>query len=408
MVVVRAALAALLSFSTIASTAPTSGPSVTSSQGTFLGSSLANTDSFKGIPFAQPPVGDLRFAPPVATTENLGVRDATQYGFSCPQSNLANGVLPGVIANALAQSTVDAITSLPILSAVAGTKCVPPVAHLASSTLAALVLTRRPSCSAAEDCLTLNVFRPAGVSSSAKLPVMVWFCTSFTLSRLKACRAATSWNDGRPEDLARALRSGEQDSTRADLLSPARRRRRFCLRRDLFVRREQPRATFGIDRKAHRLRHRQLVRPSSSFPTCCSSPTRPSRSRLNSFGFLPGKEAGDDPTVSINAGLLDQRLALEWVQGNIGAFGGDPSLVTIFGESAGAISVAFQLTAYGGDITSKTSGNPLFRAAIMESGSVRPPLSSSRSFPAVLLMPQPRSLFLSGPPRTGSGSLTSS
>ncbi|GAA5849915.1 hypothetical protein JCM9279_002462 [Rhodotorula babjevae] len=280
MVVVRTALAALLSFSTLASTAPTSGPSVTSTQGTFLGSSLANTESFKGIPFAQPPVGDLRFAPPVATTDNLGVRDATQYGFACPQSNFANGIFPGVIANAVAQSTLNAITSLPILSGVAGTN-------------------------AAEDCLTLNVFRPAGVSSSAKLPVMVWFYGGAFVFGASSSYDASSL-------VQRSVSIGKPT---------------------IFV-------TVNY--------------------------------RLNSFGFLPGQEAGADPTVSINAGLLDQRLALEWVQGSISAFGGDASKVTIFGESAGAISVAFQLTAYGGDITSKTSGNPLFRAAIMESGSPIP------------------------------------
>ncbi|KPV77126.1 uncharacterized protein RHOBADRAFT_48138 [Rhodotorula graminis WP1] len=280
MVVVRAGLAVLLSFSSLASTAPTSGPSVTSSQGTFLGSALLGVESYKGIPFAEPPVGDLRFAPPVATTANLGVRDATQYGFSCPQSNLASSVFPGPIANAVAQSTLDAITSLPILSAVAGT-------------------------TAAEDCLTLNVFRPAGVSSSAKLPVMVWFYGGAFVF------GATSMYD-----------AGGLVQRSVSIGKPT-----------IFV-------TVNY--------------------------------RLNSFGFLPGKEAGADPTVSINAGLLDQRLALEWVQGNVAAFGGDSQKVTIFGESAGAISVAFQLLAYGGDITSKTSGQPLFRAAIMESGSPIP------------------------------------
>lgn len=43
--------------------------------------------------------------------------------------------------------------------------------------------------------------------------------------------------------------------------------------------------------------------------------------RFNSFGFLPGKEVAADPTTSVNAGLLDQRLAMEWVADNIGAFG---------------------------------------------------------------------------------------
>ncbi|GAA6043733.1 hypothetical protein JCM8097_000499 [Rhodosporidiobolus ruineniae] len=105
--------------------------------------------------------------------------------------------------------------------------------------------------------------------------------------------------------------------------------------------------------------------------------------RLNSFGFLPGQEAADDSTVAPNAGLMDQRLALEWVQENIAAFGGDPTKVTIFGESAGAISVAFQLMAFDGNIKSSSSGGDLFRAAIMESGSpipVGPPSYGQDSF----------------------------
>lgn len=57
--------------------------------------------------------------------------------------------------------------------------------------------------------------------------------------------------------------------------------------------------------------------------------------RLNIFGFpgLPGMEQ--------NVGLLDQRLAIEWVHKNIAAFGGDPSRITIFGQSAGGKMSSF-------------------------------------------------------------------
>uniref|UniRef100_H3H9Q3 Carboxylic ester hydrolase n=1 Tax=Phytophthora ramorum TaxID=164328 RepID=H3H9Q3_PHYRM len=82
--------------------------------------------------------------------------------------------------------------------------------------------------------------------------------------------------------------------------------------------------------------------------------------RLQAFGFLWGtavKEAG----VS-NLGLKDQHLALHWVQENIAAFGGDTSKVTIWGESAGAMSVGYQLLAYDG------RDDGLYSAAIMESG----------------------------------------
>jgi carboxylesterase type B len=68
--------------------------------------------------------------------------------------------------------------------------------------------------------------------------------------------------------------------------------------------------------------------------------------RLSAFGFLTGKEAMEEGITNI--GFRDQRLALQWVQENIAAFGGSPEKVTIWGESAGAESVTAQMLAYNG------------------------------------------------------------
>ncbi|PVI01918.1 alpha/beta-hydrolase [Periconia macrospinosa] len=80
--------------------------------------------------------------------------------------------------------------------------------------------------------------------------------------------------------------------------------------------------------------------------------------RTNIFGFP------NSPVQNRNLGFLDQRLALSWVQNNIHAFGGSPSKVTIFGESAGSWSVDALLTSHA----PSTNTTPPFRAAIMESG----------------------------------------
>ncbi|XP_058482048.1 cAMP-regulated D2 protein isoform X2 [Solea solea] len=80
--------------------------------------------------------------------------------------------------------------------------------------------------------------------------------------------------------------------------------------------------------------------------------------RLGAFGFLV---SGKDPHTSAigNYGILDQQAAFLWVQRNIAMFGGDPSKVTIFGESAGAQSVSLHLM--------MQSSKPLFHQAVLQS-----------------------------------------
>ena len=68
--------------------------------------------------------------------------------------------------------------------------------------------------------------------------------------------------------------------------------------------------------------------------------------RLGAFGFLSSEDV--KKSGSLNAGLLDMNFALQWVQEHATAFGGDPSRVTIAGESAGAAAVLYQSMAYGG------------------------------------------------------------
>jgi para-nitrobenzyl esterase len=84
--------------------------------------------------------------------------------------------------------------------------------------------------------------------------------------------------------------------------------------------------------------------------------------RLGALGFLPLKAlCGERLPATGNEGLLDQIAALGWVRDEIGGFGGDPANVTVFGESAGAMSIATLLG------TPRARG--LFRRAILQSGS---------------------------------------
>lgn len=105
--------------------------------------------------------------------------------------------------------------------------------------------------------------------------------------------------------------------------------------------------------------------------------------RLSAYGFLAGSEVLEAGIA--NNGFRDQRLALQWINENIVSFGGDPTKVTIWGESSGAESVSAQVLAYNGELSARTifwdiylyglltsvctgRDDGLFRAAIAESG----------------------------------------
>lgn len=108
--------------------------------------------------------------------------------------------------------------------------------------------------------------------------------------------------------------------------------------------------------------------------------------RLNFFGFLSSAElvhdlSSDTSTTSKsvgNWGLLDQKIALEWVRNHIQAFGGNPQDVTVFGESAGAASIGYHI--------GTPTHHGLFHKAILQSGAAttmiagRPELEGQRYF----------------------------
>ncbi|THY69728.1 alpha/beta-hydrolase [Aureobasidium pullulans] len=251
------------------------GPSAVVKNGTVVGSILGNVDSFKGIPFALPPTGSLRLKPPQSITAAYpsGTFAATGVPKACPQFF----------------SQVD---SSDIPSDVLGELLMSPLLQVATNT--------------GEDCLTLNVQRPAGTTSSSKLPVVFWiFGGGFEVG-------STQMYDGTP------------------LVSES--------------------ATLG----------HPVIYVVVNY-------------RVGGFGWLAGKELQADG--STNLGLRDQRKGLEWVAENIAAFGGDPDKVTIWGESAGAISVYDQMIINGGDNT--YNGKALFRGAIMNSGSIVPAVEVS-------------------------------
>ncbi|TFK91448.1 carotenoid ester lipase precursor [Polyporus arcularius HHB13444] len=260
-------LAFLHSWLFLGSYAPTipthNSPHVELDHATLLGRANGSVESFLGIPYAQPPVGDLRFRLPRLIDSYHGTVNATAFGNQCIQQGAAtlSNVPPEIL---------EAV--MPFLGKFAPDPTVPQ----------------------SEDCLNLNIYRPANVSADAKLPVLFWiYGGGFAVGS-----NATPLHNG-TAIVQRSIEIG------------------------------QPVIYVAVNY------------------------------RLTVFGFLGGAEIKEARVG--NLGLQDQRAALRWVHKHISSFGGDPGKVTIWGESAGAASVFFQLFANGGD------PQGLFRAGIMSS-----------------------------------------
>jgi para-nitrobenzyl esterase len=206
----------------------------------------ASIVAFKGIPFAAPPVGSLRWRAPQPVAPWQGVRKAGQFSPSCMQR----------IVQASGQWTYEFMTHNEV----------------------------------SEDCLYLNVWTPAK-SAGAKLPVYVNIYGG-------------GFNEG---SAAVPVYDGE-----------------------------------GLARKG-------VVTVSFNY-------------RVGALGYLAYPELTKESSyhASGNYGELDQVAALEWVHANIASFGGDPTRVTIGGQSAGAMAVH--------DLIASPLAKGLFHGGVMQSG----------------------------------------
>jgi para-nitrobenzyl esterase len=209
---------------------------------------------YKGIPFAAPPVGDLRFRAPQALAKWEGTRKADQFGPMCMQGGAGGGRGGG---------------KGPAKGPAKGAA---------------------PAAAMSEDCLYLNVWT-AATSASDKRPVMVWLHPG----------GYTSGSGAAP----------------------------------------------GTDGEA--LAKKGVVLVTINY-------------RLGIFGFFsyPDLTRESDRRGAANQAFLDQAAALQWVQRNIAAFGGDPKRVTVFGDSAGASSI--------GNLVASPLTKGTYQRAIAESG----------------------------------------
>jgi para-nitrobenzyl esterase len=238
----RLVLSAWLGVAAVAPASPaaaTDDSLVRTANGLVSGTVGTTVRAFLGIPFAAPPVGDLRWRPPQPTASWPGIRQAASFGNACAQA-------PGVFAANARQGSTS------------------------------------------EDCLYLNVYTPNRARDD--LPVMVW------------------------------IHGGGFTTGSASQYDPT-------------VLAAKGRAVIVTVNY-----------------------------RLGPFGFLalPGLSAEQPDRSSGNYGLQDQQAALRWVRRNIARFGGSPRNVTIFGESAGGLSVCANLAS--------PTADDLFERAITESG----------------------------------------
>ncbi|VDB90063.1 unnamed protein product [Peniophora sp. CBMAI 1063] len=118
------------------------GPEVILDNGTFVGTSEGDVSAFRGLPYAQPPVGDLRFRLPVANDPYNGIYNATVFSAACIQqtANVTNATALNPIAAELLQQIIDS----------------------------------SQQSVEDEDCLTIDVYAPANATQDSRLPVAYW------------------------------------------------------------------------------------------------------------------------------------------------------------------------------------------------------------------------------------------